>query len=145
MQEIKNKFEEYTSWIYKFDNIIFSHAGISETWLNNAGLTIDNINGRKPDELFGFTPDNYYDWTGESITQPPTWIRVPSLIKSAYSDFIQVIGHTPVKEIVNVMDCKDIKKFPEKYTKSKGIWMCDALPRQYLIIENNKFIVKTND
>lgn len=52
--EVKERFLNLTQWIYVYDNIIFSHAGISKIWLENIGLEINSINDLVPSEIFGF-------------------------------------------------------------------------------------------
>lgn len=134
MISIKDRFLIDTQWIYVEGNIIFSHAGISKTWFKDSGFkNLDDINTRQPSELFGFIPEHPFDFSGDSITQPCVWIRPQSLVEDALDEYIQVVGHTPVKKITNLKSIKD--EFPE-------IWLCDNLPKEYLVIEDNKFIVK---
>lgn len=134
MVSIKDKFLENTQWIYIYNNILFSHAGISAVWLGKNKL--EDINNMKPSEYFGFTPDNIFDNYGASKTQPLTWIRPQILCECNIKDYTQVVGHTPVRVIGDIY----------KATKyHEHIWLCDNLPNQYLIIEDNNFIVKDTD
>lgn len=134
MMSIKDRFLADTQWVYVKGNIIFSHAGISKTWFNNFAFEdINLLNNCEPSEKFGFTPDNSYDYYGNSITQPCVWIRPQALATDALDGYIQVVGHTPVKKITNFKFIKD--EWPE-------IWLCDRLPDEYLVIENNEFIIK---
>lgn len=132
----KERFLKLTQWIYIDENLktIFSHAGISDVWMDNSNInSIYDINKLEPSELFGFTPDSFYDYYGNSITQPLTWIRPQALCKCNISKWDQVVGHTPVKsDIVNL----------KKATKeNRNIWLCDALGlSKYLLIENGTFI-----
>lgn len=132
----KERFLKLTQWIYIDENLktIFSHAGISDVWMNNSEIkSIYEINKLEPSELFGFTPDSFYDYYGDSVTQPPTWIRPQALCRCNISKWDQVVGHTPVKsDIVNL----------KKTTKeNRNIWLCDALGlSKYLLIENGTFI-----
>ena len=121
----KGRFEKLSQWIYIQDNILFSHAGISQVWLDNCHIKVEEINNMPIDEHFAFTPDNRYDYCGESKTQPPTWIRPWILMEcKAKGNWTQVIGHTSVKK------CQIV---PE----DKNIWLCDALGSgSYLIIED---------
>lgn len=134
MISIKDRFLADTQWIYVEGNIIFSHAGISKTWFNKFAFEdINLLNNCEPSEKFGFTPDNSYDYYGNSITQPCVWIRPQALVRNALNEYIQVVGHTLVKKITNLKSIKD--EWPE-------IWLCDCLPNEYLVIENNEFIIK---
>ena len=131
----KERFLKLTQWIYIDENLktIFTHAGISDVWMNNSKIkSIYDINKLEPSELFGFTPDSFYDYYGDSVTQPPTWIRPTTLCECNITDWDQVIGHTSMKDIVNL----------HKITKkNKNIWLCDTLGvSKYLIVENGIFI-----
>jgi hypothetical protein len=143
-KDVKEWFLKNTQWVYRLplSNIICSHAGIGQYFLNEClkklninekcpSFMIDTfINELEPSELFGFNPGNMFDTTGDSETQPCTWIRPASLFKYGVEGIVQVVGHTPVKE--NIVNLKD------------RIWLCDALQqRQYLTITDNKFKINT--
>lgn len=147
----KSKFLELTNWLY-FDEsskTIFSHAGISDIWLKsvenyvmknnklvfqNTDALINSINNIEPCELFAFTPENNYDYYGDSETQPLTWIRPGTLCFCNVKGYDQVIGHTVTGKIVNM----------QQATRGKqNIWLCDSLEyANYLIIEDGKYIPK---
>ena len=134
--EFKERFLNLTRWIYISDELktIFSHAGISQVWMDNIAhiQSIYEINNLEPSEIFGFTPDNPWDRYGDSKTQPLTWIRPQALCKCNIEGWDQVVGHTPVKNITNA-------KQSAKY--NQNIWLCDALGvGQYLVIDND-FII----
>lgn len=135
MYEHRDEFLVATQWIYVYKNIIFSHAGISEVWMHNCGIdNLDTINTMQPSELFGFNPDSFWDTTGNSVTQPPVWIRPDALVKCYYKGYDHIVGHTPVKEIINL----------KEYLKDKienNIWLCDMMPMQYIVIKNGKITV----
>lgn len=139
MTKIKEEFLKSTQWLYIKDNIVFSHAGISTEWLRVANISsIEEINNIEPDERFGFWPCKMSDYYGISPTQPLTWIRPQTLVEYMPEGITQVVGHSPVKKICNVSI-----EVREKYNiKCPDLWCCDALPEQYLIIENDEFIVK---
>ena len=148
-EDVKNWFLKNTQWIYQIPdtNIICSHAGISDKFLDNVckyfkfkdgwdfniydtESLIQHINDIEPCELFGFTDNNPFDTNGTSPTQPCTWIRPNTLIDCTLEDIVQVVGHTPVQEHIFNIEGK--------------IWCCDALgleEPEYLVIENGKFRV----
>ena len=132
----KERFLKLTQWIYIDENLktIFSHAGVSQIWMDNSKIkSIYEINNLEPSELFEFNPESFYDYYGDSVTQPPIWIRPQALYECNIADWDQVVGHTPViKDIINIRE----------FTKnSRNIWLCDALNiSKYLIIDNNEFI-----
>ena len=68
--------------------------------------------------------DNY----GDSAQSSPIWIRENSLLKDGIEGWIQIVGHTVGNNL-----------------KQKGnVWMIDTLgtSKEYLVIENNEFLVK---
>lgn len=132
----KERFLKLTQWIHIDGNLntIFSHAGISSIWMDNSNInSIYDINKLEPSELFAFTPNSTHDYYGNSVTQPPTWIRPQALYECNIADWDQVVGHTPViKDIINIRE----------FTKNnRNVWLCDALGlSKYLLIENGTFI-----
>ena len=142
----EERFLNNTQWIYLYKNICFSHAGVSSIWMKQKNLkSLEDINTLEPSEKFAFTPCKISDYSGNSVTQPPTWIRPWTLIDCAYKGYIHVVGHTSVKP--------GIRNIKEEYIKHGSysqveldhfadVWCCDALPEEYLIIDNDKFIVK---
>lgn len=149
MVSIKDRFLKLTQWLYIEDNIIFSHAGISQDFWNYLNLgepTKDNIlkiNDLEPSALFGFTPNKFSDNYGDSTTQPLTWIRPYALIENHILNWIQVVGHTRVKNPGNVFDYmlnSDIygKWVKESHKTLPELWCVDSLPFKYMIINNNK-------
>jgi len=148
-QEHKQEWLDATEWVNVVDNIIFSHAGISKTWFARTGCEkVEDINKLPPSELFGFTPDNYMDYYGTSRTQPCTWIRPQTLMKDALDGYTQVIGHTTFKKIIHIInDFGDVEGTDHTYgpdivVKPVDIWCCDTNLEQYLLIDNEKFIIK---
>lgn len=136
--EFKERFLKLTQWVYIDEELktVFSHAGVSDVWMKNSEIdSVHDINSLEPSELFGFTPNYYGDCYGDSETQPPVWIRPQALCKCNVKGWDQVVGHTPVRTIINV----------GKSAKGKqNIWLCDALGvKQYLVIDNNEFQPKT--
>ena len=134
----RDRFLELTQWTLVDDGLktIFSHAGVSRVWMKNCGISdVHDINSMKPSRLFGFIPDRWNDNNGDSVTQPPTWIRPFSLLDCSLFGWTQVVGHTPVRE--HIFDIY-------AYEPAAGhIWLCDALHvGQYLTIEGKKFLVK---
>ena len=140
MVKNKERFLSLTQWIYIKDNLLFSHAGISKEWLKYYKIeNIDNINNIEPCETFAFTPCKFSDYQGTSATQPCTWIRPSTLCEYAIEDYIQIVGHTPTRQIVEVQEY--LKGFNVDQKSVCPIWLCDNLPEQYLVIDNNEFKV----
>lgn len=105
---------------YAYDNLIFSHAGITKTWCKNnkikfkkrkAKLIAQDINNLFKQSLKSFSFFNCvkqskkfsYDSYGNNQYQSPIWIRPESLIQDKINDdtnMIQIVGHTHVEKIV---------------------------------------------
>jgi hypothetical protein len=100
---------------------------------NSGFMNLEEVNNALPDERFGFIPDSPWDCYGDSVTQSCVWIRPQSLCKCNLEHFNQVVGHTPV---IRITDAYKAAK------KKKHIWLCDALPYEYLVIEDGDFKVK---
>lgn len=134
-EDFKKRFLSLTQWIYIYNDIVFSHAGVSQVWLDMNNLTLEEINNQEPSDIFGFCPSSLYDINGTSETQPPTWIRPEVLCNCNIEDYDQVVGHTPVRNV-----CKTFH-----FTKGKrAIWLCDSLEYgNYLVIEDNTFYPKS--
>lgn len=145
MRYNKERFLNNTQWVYLYKNICFSHAGVSSIWMKQNNLTrLEEINDLEPSEKFAFTPCKMSDYSGISVTQPPVWIRPYTLIDCAYKGYIYVIGHTNTGPLRNYKDEYIKAGFykQQELDKLADIWCCDTLPKEYLIIENDKFIVK---
>lgn len=153
MYSMRERFLSNTQWLYRYDNIIFSHAGLSVNFIDNAKIylspevdnyslenIVDSINTIEPCTLFGFTPDvKGYDYYGTSKTQPLTWIRPTTLVEYAIPGYVQVVGHTPTKRILNIGSI--MSTIEHKY---EDLWLCDCLDKeQYLVIDNNVFTPQT--
>ncbi len=129
------KFELLTRWAYQWKDIVFSHAGISRTFLESHGLTVSEVTEMLPldDSRFAFTPDNEYDYHGDSVTQPPVWIRPMSLLCDMPQGLTQVVGHTPQESVVSWKD-----------ERGNELWLCDALKNNsYLCIQDSRISPKT--
>ena len=128
---------------YQFDNILCTHAGVSEVFLKKTGWTPDDNISEFLNDLFKYKPqsfsfghyipdDTYYDPYGDDPRQSCIWIRPRSLMKGA-ADFkkniIQIVGHTNQKKI-------DIKGA----STGGRYYFIDTLDTsgEYLIIENGE-------
>lgn len=148
MAKNEERFLNNTQWIYLYKNICFSHAGVSSVWMKQKNLTrLEEINDLEPSEKFAFTPCKMSDYSGISVTQPPTWIRPYTLIDCAYKGYIYVVGHTNTGSLQNYKNEYIKTGFSKQQDLDKlaDIWCCDTLPKEYLIIKDDKFIVKQWD
>lgn len=147
MTKNKERFLNNTQWIYLYKNICFSHAGVSSIWMDNNNIkSLEDINTLEPSEKFAFT-GKMSDFTGVSPQQPPTWIRPYTLVDVGYKGVIHVVGHTNVGPLRNYKNeyVKSGMYSQVELDKLVDVWCCDTLPKEYLIIDNDKFIVKKNE
>lgn len=129
MTDLKEEFLANTQWIHIMGKKLFSHAGVSTSWLEFNGLELNEINQLVPSKLFGFSLLDSQDIYGTSPFQPPTWIRPMTLVDVMIPGYDQVVGHTEVEHCFNVKESQEIPH---------NLWLCDALEHgSYLVIENN--------
>ena len=144
MHKNKERFLNNTQWVYLYKNLCFAHAGVSSIWMENNNIkTLEEINNLEPSEIFAFN-GKFSDYTGISPQQPPTWIRPSTLVYCGYKGVKHVVGHTNVGPLHNY---KDAYTNSNMYSQKEldeyvDVWCCDTLPEEYLIIDDNKFIVK---
>lgn len=147
MTKNEERFLNNTQWIYLYKNICFSHAGVSSIWMDNNNIkSLEEINILEPSEKFAFT-GKMSDFTGVSPQQPPTWIRPYTLVDVGYKGVIHVVGHTNVGPLRNYKNeyVKSGMYSQVELDKLVDVWCCDTLPEEYLIIDNDKFIVRKNE
>lgn len=139
---------EYLNMAYAHEDILFTHAGVGESWLEKyESLVLDQVlltNETRAEEIAYVVNEvwknkpqvfifNGRDSYGDDMGQTPIWIRPRSLMKDCQhlkKHIIQVVGHTGQL-------CIDIKG------KSTGgrYYFIDTLgsSREYLIIEDGEF------
>jgi hypothetical protein len=148
IKHLHSTYKDLTQMVHYEGNILFTHAGVGETWLQkhypdrgqeySAKIIAEEVN-----DLWKYKPNSFvfdgYDGYGDDMGQVPVWIRPKSLLKDTKeirkAGVIQIVGHTQVTKI-------DIEG-SKKNTGGK-LFMIDALgtSREYLVIENEEFIVK---
>ena len=117
-------------FVYKYENILFSHAGITNYWLKEVAETTleELLEGLVPMSCFDWNGIRGFDAYGNTISNSPIWIRPQALVGDMLNSYVQVVGHTHSNQIMNIDD---------------ELYVCDTLPNQYLVIELNKFTIKT--
>lgn len=157
MMKIKDRFLDATQWVYVDNNIVYSHAGLSNVWMERNELTDPiQVNALEPSKLFGFTRCKLSDYCGDSVTQPPTWIRPWGLFQNAFGDYTYIVGHTTYPHITYVKeemlngymgsyadsDCPLDEDVIQRIKDANEIIVCDALGSgEYLIVENEQFTI----
>lgn len=123
-----NQFNNKTlQCIYKYKDLIFSHAGITKYWLKNVART--NLKALEENkinlDLLDFNFIKGGDPTGDSISQGPIWVRPKALYKDKLDKYTFIVGHTPTaSQNVEIINDKII--------------LCDCLPQGYLVVEVDK-------
>lgn len=111
------------------DNFVFTHAGITKTWIANNEIDLNDLENQLNHKLladvttFKFSVGDNMDFSGDDVTQPPIWVRIPSLLKDKLDGYIFVVGHTMIKELTMMGDIIGIDTL--------------GTSREYLKIENN--------
>lgn len=130
---VPNLSESYLT--YKIGDYMFSHAGVSQEWLNDISQYsscnyVDDImnckKGWNEDELSDICIFYPFDFggCGNNIHQSCVWIRPQALYKCAIDGYHQVVAHTRVEEITKV-----------SLENGKDLWIVDDDQKpNYLII-----------
>lgn len=132
----------YLKMAYRHSNIMFTHAGITSTFVKDIKwdkiTPIENV----LNDLFLFKPRTFefyehdYSDEGNNVHQSPIWVRPESLLKNAfqYETLKQVVGHT---------------RYPRLTVTANRYYFIDVLDKgEYLEIEDSLFTIKqiqTND
>jgi calcineurin-like phosphoesterase family protein len=89
---------------YKWEHYLFTHAGVTNTWLRKVGYKGEAIDVFI-NELFRYKPASFFftglDPYGDDVTQSPIWVRPRSLKRNAYDyeHLKQVVGHTAMRKL----------------------------------------------
>lgn len=141
---------QHLQMAYSFDNFLFTHAGVSPVFMDTVfgsdGWSKDNIVELLNDKM-KYQPRTFefsgFESSGDNTTQTPIWIRPRSLMSAnkkhkngLKKDFIQIVGHTQMKELDLVGS--------DKFTGGR-YYFVDTLDTsgQYLIIEDGKLSTNT--
>ena len=119
---------------YKVGDYMFSHAGVSQEWLNDikyeyhnyAGDIMDCKKGWTENELTDICTFYPFDWSGNgsNVHQSCVWIRPRSLYSSAIEGYNQVVGHTRLEEMTKI-----------SLKNGKDLWIVDDNQKpNYLIL-----------
>jgi hypothetical protein len=92
---------------YLQDNYLFTHAGVTTTWIKFADVEARIKEGLRLDEtindVFNYTPNKFLfngvDPYGDDVDQSPIWVRPQSLNEDAYGEYVQVVGHTGMRRL----------------------------------------------
>lgn len=120
---------------YVQDNIWFSHAGFSKTWLRNRKIDTSKedwwkrVNEKffKIPQFFGFIKKRDSSPYGDNIYQGPLWIRPNSLLEDKPDGVLQIVGHT----------------YTDSVMVGNGLVLCDCLGKGgYAVIEDGNLLLR---
>lgn len=125
----------YFQMCFQYESLMFSHAGITKTWIHNNKIpansdleeTINQLLYENP-EVFEFQVLDETDFSGDNEYQSPIWVREESLKKDGIENYIQIVGHS----------------IQPKITISQTVIFIDTLStsKEYLCIENSTIEVR---
>lgn len=132
------------SYIDKINRIIFSHAGVTNSWFYENCKTLEDINNVSLESL-RFTYKDGGDIYGSSKWNSPIWVRPNSLIKDCYKDnegiiWNQIFGHTYNEEIIKTYIDDD-----ENFENDVYFFNLDSLPHYLIQHLENDGKLKYND
>lgn len=106
MEEFMDELQAAYILRHETSNILFTHAGVSKSFLKLPYIAIDENSPTLDEDLnmlmkhkptcFMF---NGRESHGDDVYQTPIWIRPKSLIADKIDGYVQVVGHTQMKEI----------------------------------------------
>lgn len=117
IEEVLEGNKDLLQMAYSMDELLFSHAGVGESWLEQCLEQIPNLKDILPldtaEKVANFTNNiwqykpNYFifngrDSYGDNMGQTPIWIRPKSLMRDSQDmkkNMIQIVGHTQQKQI----------------------------------------------
>ena len=151
---------EYFQMIEIVDKWIFSHAGVSQIWLNNplGGSTfkyrvkddlkfwkLQDVNEHFKAKQIEYFNHNSYDPYGDYETESCIWIRPPSLIRYGVKGYNQCVGHTALEEGINMeyWNLEDRVVTGQEYYDKKHYWehqyeegAVDNLENKYVFLDS---------
>lgn len=128
--------DELLQMCFMYDNLAFTHAGITKTWCNIHDVDLSDIE-KSINDLFFYKPKSFefngINPYGDDKTQSPIWVRENSLIKDKPIGIKQVVGHTEKKEIVFTEDVIII----DTQRESKEYLICEKIFDGDFILNSN--------
>lgn len=129
--------EDLLQMCFSFDDILVSHAGVTNTWCKNNDIdklnVVQSINDlfKTSPSSFSFAMGENYSQIGDDITQSPIWVRPRSLHQDQIEGYKQIVGHTQARFLM--------------VSETSPIICVDTLGTsgEYLIYEDKKFNVKS--
>lgn len=132
---------------YTYNDIIFTHAGVTKTWckandidLNNLEKSINDLFRNKPN-AFSFESGCKTSLNGDDISQSPIWVRPRSLYVDKIPNYTFIVGHTTNDTISGLNGCRKVyDPKSETMIETTGVVFIDTLGTsgEYLQIADDK-------
>lgn len=104
VEEYLKRNKKEFAMVFVKDHWIFSHAGVSEEWMVDKGLTsLDDINDHYYWGDYDIFAKNSMEPYGNSVLEGCTWIRPAALCKSYVSGYNQAFGHTEINDPCRIL------------------------------------------
>lgn len=134
------------SFVDMANRIIYSHAGVTNKWINERHkvsipinmIDLDNFNN------FKFTYGSHFDFYGNDPLNGPLWVRPEALLSDMYEDYdyktqcmcpwTQIVGHTKCKEPIIAHEDGSKWKPSEDWCTAK-FYDIDCLEKGYYVVE----------
>lgn len=152
-KELLNKGILQTIYIDETNKTIYSHAGITNTWLSMYNIDVHKINHymlnndifsddfvENSNKIFCFSSNGRFSsGTGDTKDNSCIWVRPYSLIEDVYKEYKHIVGHTPVEIISAIKDGEltiNLLDF--------DIILADNLPKNYIVefLDENNIVVE---
>ena len=150
INQVIDENREHLQIAYSFDQFLFTHAGVSPTFMDGEfgeeGWVEDNV-VKLLNDLFKYKPKSFdfngFDPYGDNTYQTPLWIRPRSLMavnkkhdKGLKKKYIQIVGHTQVKKLDLIGS--------QKTAGGRYYFVdCQETTGEYLVIQDNELIIGT--
>ena len=146
LMQARNKHKLKFAEVDIVNRTIYSHAGVTNTWLHERGKIDNPVNliDVLPYHLFKFTYGSHFDCYGNDPLNSPIWVRPGSLIPDMYKDidmetkqettWTQIVGHTPCMHPIVAHEDDSQWKEDEMWQFAKFYDM-DCLDKGYYLLE----------
>lgn len=155
LSEAITKHQMKFAWIDQTNRTIYSHAGVTNKWINERDKVPIPINmiDVAPMDDFKFTYGKHMDPYGNDPLNGPLWVRPESLLFDMYADFdndihkvttwTQIVGHTSCKRPIIAHEDGSQWHDDEDWRFAK-FWDIDCLSKGYYMVEDideDEFVV----
>ncbi len=134
------------AYIDKINRTIYSHAGVTNKWINERGDVPIPLNmiDLCPIKMLKFTYDKSNGIHSNDPLDSPLWVRPSALLSDMYEDFdndlgevtkwTQVVGHTPCRRPIIVHEDGSEFKEGELWSNAR-LYVIDCLDEGYYLSE----------